>query len=175
MSFEGNLRPGSTCIQHQTENGIDRLKHHKVDARKIAEYGFRFQTSLTIWTISTNHSKSRLYQRGAALVKITNKITGTKDFKKVFRVGYSTVCEQVDKGLQANRAKHKNAWKRDDKLIQKDSELAETIARPNSAWHRPGDRHNATDNNWKLYEVWKCQATGMLLWSGAFRTLFRSF
>lgn len=110
-------------------SGIERLKTDKVDARKIAEYGFRFSDKLTIWKpISSNLQKIKVISKQrSSLVKMKKQITqGKKDFKKFLGSDYSTVCEQVDKGLAALLEEGIDKLEKEMlRIIEKDSELNE--------------------------------------------------
>lgn len=111
----------------KSASGIDRLKNDKVDAQKIAEYGYRFADKLKAWKpIEDNLQKIKILSaKRDQLIKGKNALTqGIKDFKKFHGDNYIQTCTEIDKQTEDFFEEQiKQIEKQIKRLIDQDIEL----------------------------------------------------
>lgn len=111
----------------KSSSGIDRLKNDKVDALKIAEYGYRFADKLTVWKpLSDNMQTIKILSaKRERLVNMKKSaVQGVDDFKKFHGSAYSKACENIDKQVATALDEAIQQIEQEiNKLIEQDSEL----------------------------------------------------
>ena len=114
----------------KSAGGIDRLKNDKVDARKIAEYGFRFGDKMKAWNpLDKNVQLLKiLSSKRKALIKMKKSATQSQaDYKKFHGANYTKLCLQIDSELKETLEKNIRKIEQEiERLIAQDSKLNES-------------------------------------------------